>query len=54
MIRPTIFSVRAGKKKRRVAMLEKGMLLPVEKLLSLEQERRHPGGIVPIDSATGI
>ena len=49
MIRPTISPSGAGEKKRGVAVLEKRMFLPVEKFLSFEQKRRHPGGIVLVN-----
>ena len=41
------FPVRAREKKCGVAVLEKGMFLLVEKFLSFEEKRRHPGVIVP-------
>ena len=49
MIRPTISPTRTREKKRRSAVVEKGMFLLVEKFLSFEQERRHPGRIALID-----
>ena len=49
MIRPTILPSDRARKSARVAVLEKGMLRLIEKFLSLDQEWRHPGRIVPID-----
>ena len=46
---PDDFTVGAGEKKRGRAVFEKGMFLLIEKFLSFEQKRRHPGGIVLID-----
>ena len=46
---PDDFPIGAGEKKRGRAVFEKGMFLLIEKFLSFEQKRRHPGGIVLVN-----
>ena len=50
MIRPTISFRPAREKKRGVAVLRKRDVFSIEKFLAFEEERRHPGGIVVVDS----
>ena len=43
------FSFSPGEEKRGVAVLEKGMFFSIKKFFSLEQKRRHPSRITPIN-----
>ena len=46
---PDNFAIAPGEKERGIAVLVKGMFRPIEKFLSLEDERRDPGGIVAVN-----
>ena len=48
------FAARARQKKRGIAMLIKRVFLAIEELLSLDQERRHPGRIIRINTPREI